>query len=75
MASFQFHVGLPLARQSVMVCGRRFDFEAGEAVHTEDSHKYTPDSFAELAARAGYTLRTAWRDEKSLFMLAWLESV
>jgi dimethylhistidine N-methyltransferase len=63
------------ARQSVTVCGRRFEFEAGEAVHTEDSHKYTPDSFAELAARAGYTLRTAWRDEKSLFMLAWLESV
>jgi len=61
-------------RQSVTVCGRRFDFEAGEAVHTEDSHKYTPDSFAELAARAGYTLRTAWQDDEGLFMLAWLES-
>ena len=61
-------------RQSVTVCGRRFDFEAGEAVHTEDSHKYTPDSFAELAARAGYTLRTAWHDDEGLFMLAWLES-
>jgi dimethylhistidine N-methyltransferase len=62
-------------RQSVTVCGRRFDFAEGEAVHTEDSHKYTPDGFTALAARAGYRLRTAWRDPQALFMLAWLESL
>jgi dimethylhistidine N-methyltransferase len=64
-----------LARQSVNVCGRRFDFAAGEAVHTEDSHKYTPDSFAELAARAGFSLTAQWRDTDGLFMLAWLEAL
>jgi len=63
------------ARQSVTVCGRRFDFAAGEAVHTEDSHKYTPDSFADLAARAGWRLAQEWRDADGLFMLAWLEAV
>jgi dimethylhistidine N-methyltransferase len=63
------------ARQSVTVCGRRFAFDAGEAVHTEDSHKYTPDGLADLAACAGYRLRTAWQDDAGLFMLAWLESL
>jgi dimethylhistidine N-methyltransferase len=62
------------ARQSVTLRGRRFDFAAGEAVHTEDSHKYTPDSFAELAANAGWRLAEQWRDAEDLFMLAWLES-
>ena len=62
-------------RQSVTVAGQRFDFAAGEAVHTEDSHKYTPDSFAELAARAGYRLAAQWRETDGLFMLAWLEAL
>jgi uncharacterized SAM-dependent methyltransferase len=62
-----------LRRQSVAVCGQRFDFAAGEAVHTEDSHKYTADSFSELAMRAGYRLAAQWRDGDGLFMLAWLE--
>jgi dimethylhistidine N-methyltransferase len=63
------------ARQSVTVAGQRFEFAAGEAVHTEDSHKYTPDSFAELAARAGYRLAAQWHDTDGLFMLAWLEAL
>ena len=33
-----------LKRQSVTLMGQRFDFAAGEAVHTEDSHKYTIES-------------------------------
>jgi uncharacterized SAM-dependent methyltransferase len=63
------------ARQSVTLRGRRFDFAAGEAVHTEDSHKYTPDSFAELASNAGWRLAAQWRDADDLFMLAWLEAL
>ena len=39
-----------LKRQSVSLCGQRFDFAQGEAVHTEDSHKYTIESFREMAA-------------------------
>src|SRR5471032_3084892 len=57
-------------RQSVTVCGRRFDFAAGEAVHTEDSHKYNEEGFAALAARAGWRLAAQWRDEDGLFLLA-----
>jgi uncharacterized SAM-dependent methyltransferase len=54
--------------------GERFDFAAGEPVHTEDSHKYTIESFREMAARAGFTPRAVWTDEERLFSVHWLES-
>ena len=38
-------------RQSVTIAGERIDFAPGEPVHTEDSHKYTIESFREMAAR------------------------
>ncbi len=63
-----------LRRQSVTVAGRRFDFAQGEAVHTEDSHKYTLDSFRGLAAQAGFRPRAVWTDPERLFSLHWLES-
>ena len=63
-----------LKRQSVNLCGQQFDFAQGEAVHTEDSHKYTIESFREMAARAGFSPRAVWTDEERLFAIHWLES-
>ena len=63
-----------LKRQSVTVEGRRFEFAPGEPVHTEDSHKYTIESFREMAARAGFSPRAVWTDEERLFSVHWLES-
>jgi dimethylhistidine N-methyltransferase len=63
-----------LKRQSVEVAGQRFEFAAGEPVHTEDSHKYTIESFREMAARAGFSPRAVWTDEERLFSVHWLES-
>ena len=63
-----------LKRQSVTIGEMRFDFAAGEPVHTEDSHKYTIESFREMAARAGFTPRAVWTDEERLFSVHWLES-
>jgi len=63
-----------LKRQSVDLMGQRFDFAAGEAIHTEDSHKYTIESFRETAARAGFRPRAVWTDPERLFSLHWLES-
>ena len=63
-----------LKRQSVTIGDMRFDFAAGEPVHTEDSHKYTIESFREMAARAGFTPRAVWTDEERLFSVHWLES-
>ncbi len=51
-----------------------FDFAPGEAVHTEDSHKYTIESFREMAARAGFRPRAVWTDAERLFAIHWLES-
>jgi dimethylhistidine N-methyltransferase len=50
--------------QTVHIDGRVFRFAAGEAIHTEYSHKYTIDSFARLAARAGFTLHRSWTDSR-----------
>jgi dimethylhistidine N-methyltransferase len=46
--------------QVVKVAGHTFRFAAGESLHTENSHKFTVDSFTELAARAGWTVSDYW---------------
>ena len=64
-----------LRRQTVTLpCGVQFEFAQGEPVHTEDSHKYTIESFREMAARAGFSPRAVWTDEERLFSVHWLES-
>ena len=63
-----------LKRQRVNLCGRIIEFAQGEPVHTEDSHKYTIESFREMAARAGFSPRAVWTDPDRLFSIHWLES-
>jgi len=58
--------------QEVDVAGRRFRFAAGESIHTENSYKYSPDGFAELAAGAGLTVSRVWMDERRWFSVQWL---
>jgi len=55
--------------QSATVAGRRFDFAAGETIHTENSYKYTLESFAGLARRGGWRVAVQWRDPEGLFSL------
>ncbi len=45
----------------------RVAFDDGESIHTESSHKYTPDSLAALAARVGFVEESSWTDPRSLF--------
>ena len=40
-------------RQKVRVAGRVIEFRAGETIHTENSYKYTLDSFGALARGVG----------------------
>jgi len=63
-----------LRRQRVTVGGDHFDFVPGEPVHTENSYKYTVESFREMAVRAGFNPRAVWTDEERLFSVHWLES-
>lgn len=44
-------------------------FEEGERIHTENSYKYTPDSFAALLGLAGYQPAQTWTDERGWFMV------
>jgi L-histidine N-alpha-methyltransferase len=42
-------------------------FRAGESIHTESSHKYTPETLADLARRSGFAEETAWTDPRGAF--------
>ncbi len=60
--------------QSVTVDERTFSFAAGERLHTENSYKYSVESFAALAAQAGWTLTEVWTDERRRFAELYLEA-
>jgi L-histidine Nalpha-methyltransferase len=48
-------------------------FRRGERLRTETCHKYTPASFAELLARAGWTVHKVWMDPDRLFSIHYAE--
>jgi dimethylhistidine N-methyltransferase len=56
-------------RQKVRVAGRLFEFRAGETIHTENSYKYTLDSFAALARGSGWQPISAWTDAGANFSI------
>ncbi|MDZ7790464.1 MAG: L-histidine N(alpha)-methyltransferase [Xanthomonadales bacterium] len=51
---------------------RIFEFDTGESIHTESSHKYSVASFRDLAARAGLRSEHVWFDPDGLFSMHWL---
>lgn len=53
-----------LRRQRVHIgdAGLAIDFDAGEAIHTENSHKYTLTRLRRLAERSGFVEEAAWMD-------------
>jgi dimethylhistidine N-methyltransferase len=53
--------------QSFTIDGVPIAFAAGETVHTENSHKYTPDEFAVLAADSGFERMEIWTDDHAMF--------
>jgi dimethylhistidine N-methyltransferase len=53
--------------QTVTVGGEAIEFEPGETICTEHSHKYTVDEFAAVAAAAGLTLRREWTTKRREF--------
>jgi dimethylhistidine N-methyltransferase len=63
-----------LARQTVRIGRHRFEFDAGESIHTENSYKYSIGGFRALAARAGYDGRRVWTDRQGLFALHGLQA-
>jgi dimethylhistidine N-methyltransferase len=49
-------------RQKVRVAGTTVDFRAGETIHTENSYKYTVESFQALAGGSGWSPLKVWSD-------------
>jgi dimethylhistidine N-methyltransferase len=56
-------------RQQVAIGRYRFDFDVGETIHTENSHKYSVEEFRAFAAHAGFAPKKVWRDRRGLFSL------
>ncbi len=52
---------------SATLAGEHLDFSAGELIHTENSYKYAPDEFIELAKEADFALKELWQDERAWF--------
>ena len=60
--------------QTLRLNGHRFELEAGESVHTENSYKYAPEEFLVLATSAGFREVRHWIDEDGLFAIYLLEA-
>jgi len=56
-------------RQRVRIAGRTFEFRAGETIHTENSYKYSLESFAALARGSGWSPVAAWTDPGQKFSI------
>jgi dimethylhistidine N-methyltransferase len=62
-----------LRDQTASVAKRAFRFAEGETIHTENSHKFTPEGFTALAERAGWRALRLWKSPEpafAVFMLA-----
>ncbi|WP_419953001.1 L-histidine N(alpha)-methyltransferase [Methylobacterium sp.] len=52
-----------------LLAGTEIRFRAGESIHTDNSHKYAPETFRTLAERAGWRPERVWLDRAGLFSL------
>lgn len=56
--------------QDVYLLEECIKFRAGETIHTENSHKYTPDHFTTIAEESGWMVQDIWSDKDNLFAVA-----
>ena len=56
-----------LKRQRLRLLGECIDFRAGETIHTENSYKYSLQSFGAMARGAGWTPSAVWTDAEAYF--------
>ena len=55
--------------QCARIDGHTFDFRAGESIHTENSYKYAPQEFQQLATQAGWAAEAVWLDPRCHFSI------
>ena len=56
-----------------ILAGESFDFRAGETIHTENSYKYTIETFGCMARGAGWATTAVWTDKDGYFSIHVLE--
>ncbi len=56
-----------MKRQKVRLCGETIEFRAGETIHTENSYKYSIESFGAMARGSGWTPIEVWTDADKCF--------
>ena len=61
--------------QTATVDGQRFDFDAGETIHTETSRKYDVRTFSALVELAGWYIDEMWTDPRQSFGVFGLASL
>lgn len=61
--------------QNIYLHGRRFHFESGEGIHTENSYKYSLEEFQTIVRAAGLYPRKVWMDTEHLFSVHYLSAV
>ena len=57
----------------IVIGGQAFNFNSGDSIHTENSYKYSVESFCELAQAAGLESSKVWTDPEERFSMHWLE--
>jgi dimethylhistidine N-methyltransferase len=60
--------------QLIRVAGQTIHLEAGETIHTENSHKYSIASFQRLALKTGFRPNKVWVDPEGLFSIHYLST-
>jgi dimethylhistidine N-methyltransferase len=60
--------------QRAEIDGRTISLEEGERIHTENSHKFTPERIAAETGEAGFDVDQTWTDEQGWYALALLRS-
>ncbi|MGZ4955048.1 MAG: L-histidine N(alpha)-methyltransferase [Methylobacter sp.] len=63
-----------LAEQQVSISGINFHFRKGESIHTENSYKYSPEEFINLASTGGFSHRKTWSDDDAYFSIYFFEA-
>jgi dimethylhistidine N-methyltransferase len=65
------------ARSNLTVAwdGGQRRFEKGECIHTENSYKYTQQSFSRLLQQAGFEMAGRWTDAREWFMICHAKAV
>ena len=68
MGRIEMHL-VSTGNQVFEIAGRKFRFEKGEAIHTENSYKYSIEEFTGILRESGFARIVYWQDSKQRYAL------